>query len=393
VKNKDGIATLLSEINNVLADKTTINDGFLGGRLGTIFYYFYYSQVFDDAIIESRAREMLSDYIEKLNNDELNLNFSYCNGLAGFAYAMSHLYQTGMINIDMEDEFEDLDEMLFTTATELLKHHYNDFLHGSFGIFHYFASRNKTEKIRYYVDELVKVLDEHVITLDHLSCIANLSLPSNQVKENINLSFSHGLNGFVIVLLNMLEGSSQKDTILRIVEKCTRFINNTYESVTTNGVRFSNFPSSIGITGIDKKFNNRLGWCYGDLGQLLLFHRISKTSMAGNISFPLESAVSDMTDRKSYESNLVEDSHFCHGSSGLAHFYCALYKESGNKAYDDAYNYWMDQTVTLLARDLKSNAFKDNEHSILDGFPGIGLTLLSYISDEELAWGDAVLLG
>jgi lantibiotic modifying enzyme len=392
VENKEEVCTLLKNINTVLQSKTADRDGFLGGRLGTIFYYFYYAHVLEDADIDSLARELLADYIEKLDNDELNLNsFSYCNGLAGFAYAISHLYNTDMINIDIEEEFEALDEMLFNSAVMLIKNDYNDFLHGAFGIIHYFNSRQRSEKIDHYLDELIKIIDAHLINLDNTSCIANLSLPSNQVKEKINLSLSHGLNGFVIILLNMLETSAQKETILRIVERCTLFISNNY-AAEADEKRFSKFSCGMDLNDGEKEFNNRLGWCYGDLGQLLMFSKIDKTQVATKIPVLPDSIAGDTVSRTSYQSTLVKDSHFCHGASGLAHFYHALYHESGRVEYAAAYDYWISQTVSLLKEDLKNDTFKGNEHSILDGYPGVGLTLLSYIADGNLAWSDAVLL-
>ncbi|WP_316839782.1 lanthionine synthetase LanC family protein [Pedobacter gandavensis] len=388
------IVEQLQQINQILIDTPAKNDGFLGGGLGTIYYFFYYSMVLEDDKIQEKAQEMLAAYIEKLNNDELNIHpFSYCNGLAGFAYAMSHLHKIGAVNIDIEEEFEGLDEQLFHSATELLKNHCTDFLHGAFGIIHYFSSRDRSDRIQNYLDELIKIIHHQLLDYPDFACIANLSLPSNQVKEQINMSLAHGLSGFLIVLLNSTENSASKSLILDTITRCSAMIEQSYQKRTEDPESFSGFPSVVNFNEGSRKYNNRLAWCYGDLGQVLLFTRMNKTKELPNVNtFSLEALSNTTVKRKSYKSTLVKDSYFCHGAAGVAHFYQSLHKESGNPIFATAHQYWIKKTVKLLAEDLNNKTFAGEEHSILDGLSGVGLTLLSSISKKQLSWGDAVLL-
>lgn len=388
------IITSLQSINKVLADSQAKNDGFLGGKLGTIYYLFRYSAAMEDAATEALARKLLNEYITQLTENTLHLDpYSYCNGLAGFAYVMSELNKMRWINIDMQEEFEDIDEMLFNSALSLIERHHNDFLHGAFGIIHYFSVRAAEQVITTYIDRLIILLTEKMVTFDEFTCIANLSLPSNQMREKINMSLSHGLNGFLLILLKLLETPAASQPIQLLIAHCSSVLYKSTANTEHAAPQGSIFPASVHLGTNERKYSKRLGWCYGDLGQLLLLHRLDQTGLLPADHHP---AISDVatttTERKSYEDTLIEDASFCHGAAGLAQFYAGLKKVSGLPIYTDAYTYWIGETVRLLHLDLEKNNFLNNEHSILDGYTGIGLTLLDYLSPTEHSWGEAVLL-
>lgn len=388
LENQVAIQVLLKNINDLLISTPADNDGFLGGKLGAIVYLFYYGRSLDDEIISATANEMVGQYVEELNNGSLKLDFSYCNGLCGFAYAMAHLHHAGFINVELVEEFEDLDEMLFNSAMALINNHYNDFLHGAFGVVHYFSTRDKTQKITFYLEKLSEVIAEKLISIDGFSAIPNLSLPSNKDPNDINLSLSHGQNGFLIILLNLLNENSR--VLSTVVKSCLSLVSNTFDQ--DEKQRFSKFPASIHLQSGEKKYSNRLGWCYGDLGQLLLYERLRKISLSNSITANLDVFAAYTANRKCLDSTLVSDSSFCHGASGLAQFYQVLYLNSGNKVYIDAHHFWIEQTVAMLPCDLKENKFVGKEHSILDGYSGIGLSLLSFLFPQNAGWANAVLL-
>lgn len=394
MQDKFIIADSLQSINKVLANSQAKSDGFLGGNLGTIYYYFRYSAAMEDAATETLARNLLNEYITQLTENTLHLDpYSYCNGLAGFAYVMSELHKMEWINIDMQEEFEEIDEMLFHSALSLIERDHNDFLHGAFGIIHYFSGRAAEQAITTYIDQLIKLLTEKMVSFDEFTCIANLSLPSNQIREKINMSLSHGLNGFLLILLKLLETPAARQPIEHLIAHCSSAL---YKSATTAKLELTQrsiFPASVHLDTNERKYSNRLGWCYGDLGQLLLLHRLDqKGLLPGDYHPPIVDMAIATTERKSFEDTLIEDASFCHGAAGLAQFYAVLKQVSDLPIYTDAYEYWIGETVRLLRLDLEKNNFLYNEHSILDGYTGVGLTLLHYFSPTERSWGEAVLL-
>jgi lantibiotic biosynthesis protein len=96
--------------------------------------------------------------------------------------------------------------------------------------------------------------------------------------------------------------------------------------------------------------------------------------------------------RKDEPSTQIRDSHFCHGSSGLAQFYKVLYQESGNEKYLEGYEYWIEQTILLLEKDMKKDIYIGKEYNFLDGLVGVAFVLLSYISFKPLNWSKALFL-
>jgi len=87
------------------------------------------------------------------------------------------------------------------------------------------------------------------------------------------------------------------------------------------------------------------------------------------------------------------DSHFCHGTAGLAQFYLCLYNESGHFCYYRAYEFWIEKTIRLLDNEITKNAYSANPVGILEGWPGVAMVLTEYINEgEPLKWANAFLL-
>jgi lantibiotic modifying enzyme len=89
---------------------------------------------------------------------------------------------------------------------------------------------------------------------------------------------------------------------------------------------------------------------------------------------------------------MATDAHFCHGASGLAHFYKVIYAHTGDERHHQAASYWIGETLRYLNTELKNDYYKNKETDLLNGLPGISLVLLSFTAEKELAWGRAFLL-
>lgn len=135
-----------------------------------------------------------------------------------------------------------------------------------------------------------------------------------------------------------------------------------------------------------------MGWCYGDLNFVLLLHRAADVLNFNEYS-ELAVQIGEKTVlRKDEKSTMVNDSHFCHGSSGLFVMYQTLFRETGLSMYSDAMNYWFDQTVMFASMDLEKNNYKDRSISLLEGWTGVALSLFSKFDIEHSAWQEIFLL-
>ncbi|MEQ1552705.1 MAG: lanthionine synthetase LanC family protein [Ferruginibacter sp.] len=87
--------------------------------------------------------------------------------------------------------------------------------------------------------------------------------------------------------------------------------------------------------------------------------------------------------------------HFCHGSSGLAQMYRAMYDDTLNFKYYEAYHYWINETCNYIDKEIDGeNMAPSNPTSLLEGWVGAGLVLAEYITegDCKTKWAQMLLL-
>ena len=134
-----------------------------------------------------------------------------------------------------------------------------------------------------------------------------------------------------------------------------------------------------------------LAWCYGDLNQLALLIKVSHVFQINTYDDIIDNVASQVC-RRSLDESLVRDSHFCHGASGVCFLFNHLYELTGRNDFLIAKNIWLEITLSLLEIDLKEENYKDKESQLLEGLVGVGLVLLSEISNEKLSWSKLLLM-
>jgi hypothetical protein len=55
-------------------------------------------------------------------------------------------------------------------------------------------------------------------------------------------------------------------------------------------------------------------------------------------------------------------------------------------------NYWYDQTVMFTALDLEKNKYTNGSISLLEGWTGVALSLISKFDTERSCWQEIFLL-
>jgi len=103
--------------------------------------------------------------------------------------------------------------------------------------------------------------------------------------------------------------------------------------------------------------------------------------------------------RRDVKKEFVMDAGICHGAAGIAHIFNRVYQKTGNETFKEAALFWIDDC-------LKKSCFNDGlagykvwrkdgwitQTGLLEGIAGIGLVLLSAISDIEPDWDECLLL-
>lgn len=392
-RNMEQITTKeLDKIHRILAGGKGENDTLLGGNLGVAFYYFQLYKVTEDAEYLDKGNSLLEEIFSNLNNGMPGLiGPAFSSGGAGLLYVLNLLTRERWIDLDMKNGFEELDKYLFNSAVAYIEDDYIDCLHGAFGIIHSFSDRPAGSMAIEYMDILIEKICRKAVKDPHGCWFRNYVMQTDEKKE-INFSLSHGLCGMLLILIECYPASVHKSLIVQTVKDGTRFILKHKMYIDFSNEEYSFFPFWIDPAANEIINKARLGWCYGDLNETLLFYRAGK--LLGDEELVRVANLAGLSSlmRKDERSTKVTDAHFCHGSAGLAQFYKILYQESGNEKYLEGYEYWIEQTILLLEKDMENGMYKGKEYDLVDGLLGIAFVLLNYISDKPLNWSRALFL-
>jgi hypothetical protein len=181
--------------------------------------------------------------------------------------------------------------------------------------------------------------------------------------------------------------------IRELVEKGVMLLLHFRQPVDFEQEQFSFFPTAVNCKNKNSlALSARLAWCYGDLNCIYTLYLA-----AGFLKKPEWTQLADQLGekillRKNVTATLAGDSHFCHGTIGLAQFYKKLYELRNLPLYKEAWEFWIGKTLELLPEELEKNYYHNKENNLLDGLIGVNLGLLSYLSEKELHWSRALLL-
>ncbi|BAU55615.1 Lanthionine synthetase C-like protein [Mucilaginibacter gotjawali] len=226
--------------------------------------------------------------------------------------------------------------------------------------------------------------------------IANsFNLKSQNVDiYRVNLGLAHGVIGVLKMCIQCTQAGICEEDSKLVAKKIIDFIlKNTHQKGAV-----SIFPS---FCSNDSKIeDSRLGWCYGDLiiGYILyqaaeIFDDYILLQHANNVLI-------ETTYRRLPKETYVRDASICHGSIGIAHIYNKIWRLTNNLIYRNAAEFWIDYSLEkenylqgencFMKFNAYSNRYEKNL-SLLEGSAGIGLALISFIT-EDYSWDHCLML-
>lgn len=399
-KTIDTCKAKLSEISEILLENTEKvggNIGSMGGKTGIALFFFYYANLTMEEKYVDFAHQLISEIFEEVNNDYTI--HTWAGGLAGVGWMMEHLVQNDFVEADTDEILEALDPFLYKAMIYDIEKGNYDFLHGAVGTGTYFLSRLAKKESADYLKELVDHLDKlkHEQT-DIKGAIAwESTLDHEKGTKGYNLSLSHGISAIIAFLGKMLEKGIYTEKVSPLLNGAVTFLLG--HALDTDEFA-SNFPSWIGA---DYPIGpSRMAWCYGDLGIGAALWQAARA--AGNEEWE-KKAVDTLlhsTHRKDVKENSVIDAGLCHGASGIGHIYNRMYHYTGHDAFKESALYWLEQTLKMAVYDDGYAGYKAwhtekyggwvAEAGLLEGVAGIGLMLISMISDIEPGWDRTLFL-
>lgn len=366
-------------------------DGFLGGNLGIVWYYYHLWKVTGVKEYSWKAKQMIEQIFDNMNNEPKLIGASFGNGAAGFGYVVTYLTKEGFLDIDLDSELADLDEYLYQSALPWIEDDFIDYLHGALGIVHYFSQRLPNPIVNGYLEDIInRILNKAIVDEKGWRLKGYLMKPEE--KEEINFSLSHGMPAFLIIILNAHCKGLNIKGIQEIICNAVKYLLHHQIDVDLFEKKFSFFPFNVNEISGERFYGNRLAWCYGDLNVTLFLYRAAEFLKDESLKKKADLIGTFTMMRDTEESTLAKDSHFCHGSSGIAQLYYRLYKMTNIEAYKKGFDKWIENTLVMIDKDLEIGTFNEKEGELLEGWPGVALTLQTYLSKEPITWDKAFLL-
>ncbi|WP_295715611.1 lanthionine synthetase LanC family protein [Mucilaginibacter sp.] len=352
----------------------SVNYGLYGGKTGLILYYLYLFKYSGEQKHFDRMNDLIEESFSIINSHSnfFSSNSSFAEGLSGLGMVLIILTEEDMIDPDILETVDELCPVFEKMGDTWLENNVLDLFYGLFGLLQFLGSMPAGSSAYRLANKLTRKLLAAIPEEGPYYFLNDLPLFE---EKQVNISLSHGNCGFLLVLLNLYERGICNDLIPAVADSVINYLlllgNGANDSLSC-----SRYPYSITTHNQKWNFGNRLAWCYGDLNIVhvlyragMLFENKSYMTLADNLG-----AVA--SERMTSESTLVINSHFCHGSSGLATYYRILYNLSGRSCYEKAFHYWNEKTVEYLNHDLLTNHFANN-YGILEGLAGPILSLLA----------------
>ncbi|MCX2576127.1 lanthionine synthetase LanC family protein [Pedobacter sandarakinus] len=217
-----------------------------------------------------------------------------------------------------------------------------------------------------------------------------------------DLGLPHGMVGVLYFIGKCYEAGIRKKDCERLVKQGSQFFLNSIQDPIQSG---SYFPNKISAreyaNGAVKKSISRMAWCYGDLTILYSLYRNLK--LVGADTTSIIQILLSLCQRINPIQTSVSDPGLCHGSSGVAHLFHKLYKETNHNDFSNASKYWLNETFQYGGKDgyggFLFEAGNDEKmvllpsSAILEGIGGIGLIRSSFIyEDSTNNWDECIFL-
>jgi class I lanthipeptide synthase len=385
----------IEQIHTLCSNEKDCNTSLMGGLGGITLFNFYYAKYKNDNEAYAKAYNEIVEIINVINSSTNYNNFSI--GLAGIGWIIEHLSKNDFIDVNTHELLGELDEFVSESMLQEINGGHYDYLHGALGIAQYLISRRKTNNIYHYLKNLIDRLDS--LSETDTNGIKWKSIIDHKTSEmGYNISLSHGSSSIVILLSKFYKEEINKEKTKKMVEGAVRYI----LGQKLKNKKFNSIYPSWSIESSKVQLDSRLAWCYGDLGiSVALWH----ASQAFGRKDWEEEAINTLlhsAKRRDLKSTGVVDATLCHGTSGIALIFRRMYGIVGVEELKNASEYWFNETIKIATvndglagyKSYRSEEFggSTKEYGLLEGIAGIGLSLISAVSDIEPSWDECLLL-
>lgn len=388
----------LNIIGNEILRKNNFEDiGLFSGNTGLLIFLSNYTKHTNNEKYYNFAISLIEKNIV-LINEGLSL-YTFSSGISGFLWGLIYLSENDFIDIEnISGLLNDLDDYLYKKMMIDIKEGNYDYLHGAVGVGIYFLKRVENSKnAKKYLTELVDELEKQSHKEDD-GCLKWLSVVNHETGEQgYNLSLSHGITSIIAFLGKLYDKNIYREKVSLLLKGSIKYLLINMLDSSKYGFHFPGYiNANCSLTG------GRLSWCYYDLGTAVVLYNIGKIINDIDIQNKGIEILLYSSTKREVQSPGIVDAGLCHGTSGIAHIYYRMFFNTGIVEFKETSNYWFEETLKMAYHNDGLAGFKAwhsekfggwvNEYGILEGVSGIGLAMLSWITQTEPTWDECLLL-
>jgi lantibiotic biosynthesis protein len=366
------------------------------GKAGIVLFWAYFLEYSGNIKLEKTLSSLIYDVFQGIRLGSKSPAFG--NGLAGIGWVIEHLKQSGFIDIDTDSLFGSFDDFLYPFMLKYMQRGEYDYLHGSLGIGLYYLNRSSNPKTQLYITRLVDELEKGGKCFpDSIAWESEISNETN--ARGYNLGMSHGIASIISVLSLFYKANVQCEKTNLLVKRSVNFL---LQSKQENKLPGSCYPRWINKNGYPVGNLGRLSWCYNDLGISMALWNAGK--IFNNDLWKQEAVATLLNTTKTTDlvKAGVNDAGLCHGAAGIAHIYNRAFKYTGVEKFKESAVYWFEQSLKMAVFEDGLAGYKTfasskyggmyNNYGFLEGIAGIGLAMISAVSEIVPDWDSALLL-
>jgi class I lanthipeptide synthase len=379
------------------------NLGIASGISGIMIFRFFLARLLKCDKEFEKAKHLINIGVEHINNGYNNPTYS--NGLAGFFWTLLFLEENNFIEIDDDSFFCQVEDFISDIMRYDIKKLNYDFLHGAIGYGVFFLKRYKNVKnyalrrrYKSIIEELVNFLEDTKI--QEKNGIKWESPQESDIKNeiNIDLGLSHGVPSILYFLCLVYDRGLFQERIYPIIIETSKYILST-KNVSKNII--SLFPAYQYQSNKKEEHSSRLAWCYGDVGIGLSILKAAEVTKNKELKKEAIFILSHSSRRKCLKENSVLDAGLCHGAYGLFHIYGKLYNKTKINCFKESSKYWKEIGDDMIKYDENQNIFYpihlgkrdwSKPYSLLEGISGIGLSIISNLTNYEIEWEECLFI-
>lgn len=391
--NNNSFNVKLDEIFESIIDSKTDNYSLFEGKPGIILFLGCYYLTFNSKRALYKIHELLFDVVNYYS--QKNTFKSFANGICGYVWLLRWLNNQDLISVNKDTYFLEIESFLLQYMNQEIEKGNYDYMHGALGPFLYFSSISRNDICHAMVEKIYEIGIKHSKSNGRRWFYYK---DEKTIDYSVSFGLSHGITSILALVNYVYTKGINKGKCITLMNEISHYLLFHKQKVSRWG---SFFPYSFD-EDLHNNHYSRLAWCYGDLGigyTLLvsgkLLNDIGITKQANKIL--LHSSF-----RRDCDANLVYDASFCHGAAGNAYLFNKLFLLTKKVAYKNAANYWLNTSLDFSCYDNSFAGFKtcrskiENDYyesyGILEGISGIGLVLLSTISNIPATWDEVFLI-